>query len=188
MNTLSKIRDIFYSGDFAFNGESESINEISFLLDEKYLFLDSVEIAKKLEYVRLADEIARKHIHDAAAGGGYTHIALKVLSGRYLQKTKGRQSLFEQPFCGYFPDVLCEDKSIAVECGHTQNPRKMLDYFRQGGIQEFIQVPYPSEDDNVLTGFVFTVGDQLIEFLNFLDETTRNKTKEVFRKRDRPEA
>src|SRR3989344_5425879 len=111
MNTLSKIRDIFYSGDFAFNGESESINEISFLLDEKYLFLDSVEIA-------------RKHIHDAAAGGGYTHIALKVLSGRYLQKTKGRQSLFEQPFCGYFPDVLCEDKSIAVECGHTQNPRK----------------------------------------------------------------
>src|SRR3990167_5535867 len=105
MNTLSKIRDIFYSGDFAFNGESESINEISFLLDEKYLFLDSVEIAKK------------------------------------------------------------------------------LDYFRQGGIQEFIQVPYPSEDDNVLTGFVFTVGDQLIEFLNFLDETTRNKTKEVFRKR-----
>src|SRR3989344_6187678 len=181
MNTLSKIRDIFYSGDFAFNGESESINEISFLLDEKYLFLDSVEIAKKLEYVRLADEIARKHIHDAAAGGGYTHIALKVLSGRYLQKTRGRQSQFEQPFCGYFPDVLCNDKTIVAECGHTQNPHKMLDYFRQGSVQEFLQVPYPTENDSLITGFVFIAGNQLIEFLVFLDETTRNKTKEILR-------
>ena len=188
MNDISKIRDIFYSGSFAFNGDLEQISEITFLLDEGYVSLVSLDIASKTEFLQIAQDVASNaHAHDAAAGGGNTHIALKMLAEQYLRQVKGKSALFEQSFCGYFPDVLSEDRTIAIECGHTQNPSKMLDYFRSGNICEFIQIPYPSDDDTLVTGFSFTAGNMLVEFLDFLDCEKRNKTREVLRKRKSPD-
>ncbi|MBI4087964.1 hypothetical protein HY418_01105 [Candidatus Kaiserbacteria bacterium] len=184
MDTVLTIRDIFYSGEFAFNGDAEAITEISFLVDERYLLFDQIKIADKKEYLTLTCEIATKHTNESAAGGGHSHMALKVLAGSYLQKERGQKPQFEQPFCGYFPDVLCEDRLIVVECGHTQNPLKMLAYFRQGNIQEFIQIPYPDEHENAITGFVFAAGEQLIEFLDYLDKSRRNELRESLRRRD----
>ena len=188
MNDISKIRDIFYSGSFAFNGELEPISEIAFLLDEGYLSLVSLDIANKMEFLQIAQEVASNtHVHDAAAGGGHTHIALKILAEKYLRRIKGKAALFEQSFCGYFPDVLSEDRTIAIECGHTQNPSKMLDYFSKGNINEFVQIPYPSDDDTLVTGFVFSAGDMLIKFLKFLASEKRSRVREMLTRRNHPD-
>src|SRR3989344_4759702 len=187
MNTAEKIRDIFYSGNYAFSGESEPINEIAFLVDEEYLSLASSVIADKQEYLRVAQEISeRAHMFDAAAGGGHSHMALKIIAQRFLRKQRNKEAIFEHPFCGYYPDVISIDKTIVVECGHTQNPTKMLDYFQEGNILEYIQVPYPTVDDQSVTGFIFTAGSALSEFLTFLNEQKRNKFREIVRRRKQP--
>ena len=187
MNDISKTKDIFYSGSFAFNGDLEPINEIAFLLDEGYVSLASLDIASKMEFLQIAQDVASDaHAHDTAAGGGHTHIALKRLAEKYLRQVKGKTALFEQSFCGYFPDVLSEDRTIAIECGHTQNPSKMLDYFSKGNVSEFVQIPYPSDEDILVTGFVFTAGGMLIEFLEFLANEKRSKVREMLTRRSRP--
>lgn len=188
MTTFDVIRDIFHSGGHAFTGELEPINEIAFLVEHSYLMLRTIEIASKEEYNELNAEISSKcNSHDKAAGGGYAHVALKLIGERYLNGSRKKQVHFEQPFCGYFPDVVTDDKTIVVECGHTQNAGKMLDYFRLSDIKECIQIPYPDLNDNTIAGYSFVPGENLHEFLGFLEEQRRDDVKRIVARRKSPE-
>lgn len=183
MSAFEKIHDIFYSGTHAFSGESESINEIAFLVDNGYMRLSTVRIVPKAEHAGILQNVHANPLYDEAAGGGDAHVALKIAAARYLKQKCAQDTLFEHPFCGYYPDALSKDKQTVVECGHTQNPSKMLDYFRQGKIRECIQVPYPDPEDSSILGYCFFAGKDLCDFLEFLAENKRTKTKEVLRKR-----
>ena len=183
MSTFNKIRDIFYSGSHAFKGGIEPIQEIAFLVDENYLSLSSITIASKGEHGILLKNPNKLAWLYEAAGGGNAHVALKILTRNYLKNNRSCESVFEHPFCGYYPDVLSDDKAIVGECGHTDNPEKLLAYFKQGNIKECIQVPYPSDEDIEVKGYSFTANDGLKEFLIFLEEEKRFKLKNIFNNR-----
>ncbi|OJI06487.1 hypothetical protein BK004_03385 [bacterium CG10_46_32] len=170
MSTFTRVQTIFYSGGHAFRGNAEPINDIAFLLDNGYLTLAALSIGTKQAYRKLLDNvIAQEHAYNLAAGGGKNHIALKLLSGEYLKKQGFDSVLYEHPFCGYYPDVMTKNTSVIIECGHTQNPEKMLTYFQQGNIKKCIQIPYPEREDVYMQGFCFSAGKELKEFLNFLE-------------------
>lgn len=186
MKTYYKIRDIFYSGGLAFTGERDSIDEISFLVDEGYLLLSEIKIATKDEYLNMVtDSEHDKHRADMydASGGGLTHAILKILTGKYLKNVRNLEIQYEHPFCGYYPDIISKDKTLIAECGHTRNSEKIIAYFRQGKINELIQVPYPDESDLTVTGYGFTAGKDLYDFLDFLHQEKQSKIKEIFDKR-----
>ncbi len=182
MSTFDTIREIFYSGNHSFNGDRESINEIAFLVDEKYLLVKSTIIATKEEYFSILKDSSSNVVQNRhrAAGGSFEHVALKLLSGIYIKKERNYLDiLYEHPFCGYFPDVITKDEKIIVECGHTQNAEKLLTYFRQGKIKECIQVPYPSDEDKTIKGYSFTASNDLTKFLIFLEQEKRNELKTI---------
>ena len=166
MHTFSKIWDIFYSGGHSFRGEQESINEIAFLTDEGYITLSTILIAGKKDYLSLLDTLSiKEHTYNLATGGGQAHMALKILAGQYLARQRQRGFDYEQPFCGYYPDVLSKNKLIAVECGNTLNPEKILIYFQQGNLQECIQIPYPDYKEDKVLGYSFVPRKDLNDFL-----------------------
>jgi hypothetical protein len=180
MDTYSKIQSIFYSGEHAFRGDKESISEISFLVNERYLNLKKIVVASKDDYFSMLDSLLEKeHAYDLASGGGKNHKALKLLATEYLNKMGVKDVQYEQPFFGYYPDVISGNKLIAVECGHTQNPEKMLVYFKQGNIQEFIQIPYPAHEDKEILGYSFSAASNLSEFLKFYEQQNSNHLKKI---------
>ena len=185
MDTLSKIRDIFYSGSYAFSGDESTIKEIAFLVSNAYLYLDSFSIASKEEYFRKTEEVASNpSLYDEATGGGYGHMALKLITAHFLEGMPGQKMRFEQSFCGYFPDVISADKKIVAECGHTQNAEKMLAYFRKGKIHECIQVPYPSLTDLEILGYRFTPKASLSEFLDMLGHKKNANLRDALAQRE----
>ena len=176
MSTMARVREIFFSGSHEFRGDLASIQEIAFLLDKQFLFLKEISIATKAAYHAILDDVLKnKHAHDLADGGEKNHIALKILAGEHLKK-HGFRVQYEHPFCGYYPDVLAHDASIVVECGHTQNPEKMLAYFRQGAIKKCIQIPYPVSENDEICGYIFTASEHLVGFLDALE---RKKLQEL---------
>lgn len=177
MATFEKIRNIFFSGGFAFTGILESINEIAFLVDEGYLKLETITIADKEHYFSVLNSTSNQIEKDDASGGSIEHITLKILASEYLELLKQQSTLFEHAFCGYYPDVLSSDKLTVIECGHTQNAEKMLIYFRQGDINECIQIPYPDQDSQIITGYSFKANSALKAFLEFLDVEKRNEVR-----------
>ncbi len=183
MSTFDTIRDIFYSGTHAFRGDKDSISEIAFFVDEGYLSLSALAVASKNSYKNhLENPDKLKKIYEAA-GGGVTHVVLKILGSEFLKNSRNQGSIFEHPFCGYYPDVLSDDKTIIIECGHTQNSEKMLAYFREGNIKECIQVPYPTDEDTEVKGYSFIARDDLKEFLIFYEKEKRTDVKNIFFKR-----
>ena len=187
MDTFKKIQAIFYSGSHSFRGSLEPVNDIAFLLDEGYLALTTASIGSKQDYDALLDSVlAHEHAHNLAAGGGKNHVALKLLAASYLS-TRGYGAIqYEHPLCGHYPDVMTRDASIVVECGHTQNPEKMLTYFQQGNIKECIQIPYPVFEDTEVLGYSFTAQDELKEFLDFLEADRRSQLKKITRASNPP--
>lgn len=183
MTTFNTVRDIFYSGVQAFRGSHDSISEIAFLVDEGYLSISTIVIDSKKEYKILLSHPDKLERFDEASGGGNSHVALKLLARNYLETNHGCKSVFERPFCGFYPDVLSDDKTVVVECGHTNNAEKMLTYFRQGNIKECIQIPYPSEEDKEVKGYSFLAKDNLKDFLNFFEKEKRDQLKNIFFKR-----
>lgn len=180
MDTFLKIQSIFFSGSNAFRGDQESINEIAFLVDEEYLVLNRICVGTKEKYFNILDSVLdNEHKHDLAAGGGKNHVALKLLASEYLKNKNIQETKYEHPFCGYYPDVMSNDKSVIVECGHTQNPEKMLAYFHQGNIKEFIQIPYPVHEDDKIIGYSFTAKDDLRSFLDFRDIQNISQIKNI---------
>lgn len=182
-NTPQVVRNIFYSGSFDALGDEAPVVEIVFLLDNEYLKVDTIQIAEPVQYADLIEEISKNpHAYDLAAGGSNTHIALKILAADYLQDKYGVSSRFEQPLCGYSADVLSVDKQFVAECGHTQNPQKMLDYFRQTVIQVCLQIPYPDVAQPVL-GYTFTASKEMRPFLEAVDEQKHAAMKNIIMKR-----
>lgn len=168
------LREIFYSDQYHFGGDKDTINKLYFLLREKYIGFEKVTIASKTEYLNLLSNTDMLEKEYDADGGGLQHVALKLLARKYL-KTFEVETRFEQPFCGYYPDVISTDKKIIIECGHTNNVDKIFTYFTQGDIKEFIQVPYPSDEDNHLYGYVFTSQNNLKGFLEFESKENRKR-------------
>ena len=176
------IKNIFYGGNYSFTGNYQSAKDIAFLIENDYLELSELLIASKKDYMELASDPSLLELNDEAAGGGVTHVALKLLGARFLKKERKMKSKYEQQFCGYTPDVLSEDQSIVIECGHTQNSEKMFDYFSHGDLQEFIQIPYPDQNNQTIVGYSFTKkGDGLVGFLSKLSKHKLSNAKEVFK-------
>ena len=185
MDILSKIRDIFYSGSYAFSGDKATIKEIAFLVSHAYLHLDSFPIATKAEYFRKTEEVSSNpSLYDEAMGGGHGHMALKLITAQFLEGKSDQKMRFEQSFCGYFPDILSADKKTVAECGHTQNAEKMLAYFRQGKIHECIQVPYPSLTDPEVFGYRFTPKSSFSEFLDLLGHKKNTNLRNALAQRE----
>lgn len=114
MSTFEKIKGVFFSGNQAFEGNYESINDIAVLVDEGYLVLTEFPIATKKEYLEIFKEhsILNNQTKFDAAGGGDSHMALKLIGQKYLKEERNLESRYEQPFCGYYPDVISVDKRI----------------------------------------------------------------------------
>lgn len=180
MSTFNIIKDIFYSGTHSFRGENDSISEIAFLVEENYLSFSTVVIATKSEHNALLQDKKKLAQTYEASGGSNAHVALKILTQNYLRNNCGCESIFEHPFCGYYPDVINDDETIVAECGHTGNPEKMLAYFRQGNITKCIQVPYSSYEDQEIKGYSFKAGKELKEFLIFIEKEERSRLKTIF--------
>ena len=180
MDTISKIKPIFYSGNEAFPGLIEPIQEIAFLIDEGYLSISAFDVSTKKDFLDFFNDLSlqKERVH-SAAGGGITHVALKIFSGNYIERNRKLEVQYERSFCGYFPDVISKDESIIVECGLTQNPEKVLIYFLQGKIKEFIQVPYPTEESECLIGYSFLPRGDLNEFLAFMQEEKNSQIKNL---------
>lgn len=185
MSTFNKIRDIFYSGTHAFKGNMDSISEIAFLVEKNYLSISTIIISSKNEYKSLLNDPDKLTRFYEAAGGGNTHVALKILARNYLRSKRRHESVFGHPFCGYYPDLLSDDKTIVIECGHTDNAEKILVYFRQGNIKECIQIPYPVDEDTAVKGYSFTAKNRLKEFLIFSEEEKRSKLRNIFDNKNR---
>ena len=183
MNSFAKIRDIFYSGSYAFMGGSEVINDIMFLISENYLALSKEIVAGKSEYLTLLNNSTELKQRYEAHGGTFEHIALKILGANFLKKHRLRDFVFEHPFCGYYPDVLSSDESIIIECGHTQNPEKILAYFQNSQARECIQIPYPSEEDDSVYGYSFRALDDIKQFLSFVEKERRQQMRDLMRKK-----
>lgn len=167
MDTYTKVKNAFYSGEHAFTGDHQTASDIAFLVDNGYITLRLFPLADRQEYLAILHDVShQEHVHEAA-GGESTHVALKLIAGNYLQREHGQKPLYEHPLCGYFPDVMTADKRVAVECGHTHNPEKMLTYFKQGDIKECIFLPYPDPEEQMLPAYSFTALSELNEFLTF---------------------
>ena len=173
MDTYTHVRDAFYSGGHAFTGDKQTVKDISFLVDEHYLKLRIFHIASRQEYLEMLHNIERNKSYNEAVGGSKEHIALKLLSGEYMQKKLGLEVLYEHPLCGYYPDVVTVNNRIVVECGHTNNPEKMLIYFRQSDITECICVPYPDPDAQNIQAYSFSASEKLRDFLAFWESEKR---------------
>jgi hypothetical protein len=178
MDMFEKVKSIFYSGSHDFRGDFDSINEICFLITNGYLNLNVLDISSKKSYLELLSQSQKIDSRSEADGGGRAHIALKILAAEFINKYRGKSFVFEHIFCGYYPDVLSDDKSVAIECGHTQNPEKILSYFLDGNVDECIQIPYPKDDDGSIMGYVFT-SDNKSQLKNFLKELQCQKLSEV---------
>ncbi|HEY4506520.1 MAG TPA: hypothetical protein VJJ24_03680 [Candidatus Paceibacterota bacterium] len=175
MSTFSKLLDVFYSGSHSFRREHESVNEIAFLIDNGYLAYKPVQIATKIDYFTVLKELStRLHESGLASGGSSNHVALKIIASKYLKDERRLEYKYEQPFCGYYPDVLSEDNSVVIECGNTQNPEKILTYFRQGQIKECLQIPYPDVNDTTIIGYSFAPHSDLNDFLVLLEKQKLN--------------
>lgn len=189
MSTFNEIRGIFFSGNQAFVGNFESINEIAFLVDENYLTMSKFPISTKKEYLEVFKDhsILNNETRFDAAGGGDSHMALKLLAQKYLKDQRGLEARYEQAFCGYYPDVISDDEKVVVECGLTANPEKIFTYFQQGNIKELIQIPYPDVDDeNFVTGYSFVPNKDLNNFLAFLQAEKYKKIKKILKNKRKP--
>lgn len=183
MDTYSKVKNAFYSGEHAFTGDNQVASDIAFLVDNGYLALHLFPLATRQEYLTALHGLShQKHVHEAA-GGGEAHIALKLLAGDYLRRKHGKDALYEHPVCGYFPDVMTVDNRVVVECGHTHNPEKIFTYFKQGHVEECILVPYPDPEEQGVTAYSFTALSELIEFLNFWESEKNSAIKNRLRQR-----
>lgn len=180
-----EVSAMFYSGQFGFVGDQEITSKIAFLINHSYLHCSTVTIANKNknEYVEIASNQQVISDRDEASGGGTNHIALKLLAATYIKLTYGLDSLFEQPFAGYIPDVQSLDKSIVCECGHTNNPEKIFTYLKHSKVRAVIQIPYPTLEDIEITGYVFEAGDDLFPFLALESEKRSQSIKDILNRR-----
>ncbi len=178
----SQVRDIFFSGTHSFKSDEELVIKLHFLLTQHYLSCDRIVISEKQEYFSLCDNTKIIAAHDEAAGGGTSHVVLKLLAQQYLASL-GISVYFEQSFCGFYPDVISTDRQTIVECGHTNNADKIFTYFTQGNIAELIQIPYPTDEDAKVYGYRFTASSELRGFLDTeFQENKKNLLKIINRK------
>lgn len=181
LNTQQLI-EIFYSGPMGFRGDRVLIAKVLFLLESNYLIANRNDVCAKKKYIALAENEEVLAAHPEAAGGGDTHVALKLIAQEYLAKS-GIQSDIETSFCGYRPDVLSKDKRVVIECGHTDNVDKIFTYFTQGHITKFIQIPYPFIEDDYVYSYEFVPQHNLHEFLEYEKTESLNDVRSLIKKR-----
>lgn len=177
------IKDIFYSGQFGFSSDIEITNKIAFLVNQNYLILRQVYIASKSEFLNISSDQGILEKRSEASGGGNSHVALKLLAERYLLDEYGVDSLFEQPFTGFIPDVRSLNGQIICECGHTDNAEKIFTYLRHPDIRYVIQIPYPTDMEDTIFGYEFQSQPNLFGFLEMESTESNQKIKDILNNR-----
>lgn len=181
--TPDSVANIFYSGQFGFMGDMQMISKITFLLNEHYLSMKQVVIASKSIFLDTCANSTIINNSFEAAGGSPEHIVLKLLAQAYVTKEYGINSECEVSYVGYIPDVISIDRSIICECGHTNNPEKLLAYFHQPSTKAIIQIPYPNEDETCVYGYTFVANENLIPFLEFENQESKQSIKDIINRR-----
>ena len=181
--SISDVRNIFFSGPYSFAADEALVQKIHFLLNHDYLTCTRITIGAKDEFLEISSDSSHVSKHDEASGGGSAHIALKLLAQKYLLGL-GFEAQFEQPFCGYYPDVISTDQQTVVECGQTHNVDKMFAYFIDGKISDLIQVPYPTVDDSLVYGYRFIASKNLATFLKASFEDEKSKILQILNRKD----
>lgn len=121
--------------------------------------------------------------HFEAAGGSNEHIGLKLVARNYLKRVHNIESRFEQAYMGYFPDVISIDNKIICECGQTNNPEKIFNYFTSDEHIKIIQIPYPDDTDNTIQGYIIEATPKLIPFLEYESKGRIQTIKDILNKR-----
>ena len=177
------VRDIFYSGQFGFKSDLEVTTKIAFLVNNNYLVLSRVKIATKEQYLATCSSPSTLSKYDEASGGSPEHVALKILGAAYIKNEYGVESIFEQPFVGFIPDVQSIDKHTICECGHTDNPEKLFTYFKHIEVRFVIQIPYPDITDTEIYGYEFQAAPNLISFLEYESKGASQKILDILNNR-----
>lgn len=152
---LQAILDVFYS-NFSGIPDYQGLQTVLDLLDKNYLSITKIktDISKNI-YQKTTNDILTGRIKSIDyQGGSNNHLALKVLSERYIRNNFGLQSNLEYSFFGRVPDVISRDKNIIFECGDT-DPWKISEYFRHNEDLIVFILPYPLVEDTFLYTYKF---------------------------------
>jgi len=180
--TKDELISIFYS-NYNVNIDYNAIDEILFLMNEKCLRYESKIISNKGEFNHFIDKINSGEIktYDIAGGGG-GHLALKLLSLKYIKQPYAKVNC-ENWFQGYIPDLIfgSNDNVTVVECGDT-NPTKILDYLQRKEVNKIVIISYPKED-NLIYQHIFSKGLDLEDYLHFKSKISLERIKKILKKR-----
>tara|TARA_B100000508_G_scaffold60333_1_gene47089 strand:- start:134263 stop:134826 length:564 start_codon:yes stop_codon:yes gene_type:complete len=169
--TAEKLFEIFYSGNHAFRGDTQVIQDIYFLIENNYIHLQKEILGTKEEYQKLVREADLTNID--ITGGSTDHVAIKAFASQKLPIS----FISELHFCGFFPDLISRDKKIVVECGNTQNPEKIFSYFLHG-VEKVIQIPYSSIEDKEIVGYSFSPQKDFEKFYKLWKQSELDKLKQ----------
>lgn len=184
LDNKNSVKNIFYSGSFTHNYDEQLIVDIVFLIQKGMLTVEEKYICPLSDYQKYIDEVqSSKVARIDVEGGSDGHIALKLTLQSFFLKNGCSEIKCEQEYMGYFPDVSATDKKgllILAECGNT-NPDKVFAYFKNDEVARLFVIPYPDMGDTKIIGYIFTPGEELIDFLKFR-ETESVKTANRHRK------
>lgn len=169
--TVKKLFEVFYSGDHAFRGDAQTIQDIYFLIENDYIHFQKEVLGTKEEYKKLMHEADLTNVD--IAGGSTDHVAIKAFAIKKLSYS----FVSELQFYGFFPDLISKNKKIIVECGNTQNPEKIFSYFLHG-VEEVIQIPYPSVEDKEIAAYKFSPQKDFEKFYKLWKQNELNKLKQ----------
>ncbi len=169
---------IFYS-NYTASTDWEMMEEISLMLEERMLDIQSIVAASYADFLKAIDQInTGRYKHVVESGDSIRHQALKIVATNFLINRFNLSSddiKYELPFFGYEVDVCDKGFKYLCECGDT-NSKKLEFYLTQPDVESMVIFPYP-KDSNSLTAYLFTPRPIFKEYISFKHQYMRDKIK-----------
>ncbi len=180
MLSVNDLKYIFYSDGNERRADNAILTDIAYLIEINMLFYSKITLCSKNKYSFYIDQLKEGKLSQYdIAGGGIGHMVLKLIAMDVLRQNREDDSpIVEQEFEGYRPDIMTRNRQTIIECG-TINPQKLLAYFKSSIIRKLIIIPYPSEEDNSILGHTFTPGEELLDFILFLEKDRLDKLRQI---------
>lgn len=169
---IADLTNIFFSGGQSFRADKQIIADIHYLLESGMIRMKGSHFADRKNYGAQIDMIQKNRHHYLNFEGGETaHVALKILAHEFLVKSGHPLTdiCVEKEHLGLRPDVMTSDGKLIIECGNTE-PTKIFTYFQNPELQCLVIIPYPAPEDQVINQYIFEPGENLSEFLLFVEK------------------